>query len=66
MNRSLRFLPWIFLAIAAWVGLKACNTMQGKMAPSLVSTEMVGGSATANATALAPDSWKLLAFFGPT
>lgn len=66
MSRIFRFLPWVFMAIAAWIGLQACSTMQGKPAPPLVTAEIVGSSQIADAAAVSAESWRLLAFFGPT
>ena len=65
MSKILRFLPWVFMALAAWIGLQACSTMQGKLAPPLVAAEIVGSSEIADTAAVSPDSWRLLAFFGP-
>jgi hypothetical protein len=65
MSRILRFLPWVFMALAAWLGLQACSTMEGKLAPPLVNAEIVGSGPIADAAAVSAESWRLLAFFGP-
>ncbi|MCP4092373.1 MAG: hypothetical protein GY747_02900 [Planctomycetes bacterium] len=65
MNRILRILPWAFMAIAAWLGLQACSSMQGKLAPPLIEAEIIGSNDVSSTAAASTESWKLLAFFGP-
>ena len=65
MSRFSRLFPVFALAAAAWFGLHACSSMQGKLAPELVSGEVISHQLSEVNAALPNTGWRLLNFFGP-
>jgi|FLOH01.1.fsa_nt_gi hypothetical protein len=65
MSRFFRVLPILISAGVVWLGLQACSSMQGQLAPELSTGEIVSRGLVSAPAALPDTSWRLLSFFGP-